>query len=146
MISTQNCHYIVNTDVNLISLWFSVQLLQLVKSRSKEQRLGILFEGQNRKDYTFNSMQVCVDEGKVEKWRGVKGRKKREGREKGGRAREKARGEGKGRGGGGKGERRLRKLGSVRVYAIYLSRCLSTVLSDSLGSTSVRWCSWSGTG
>ena len=50
-----------------------MQLLQLVKSRSKEQRLGILFEGQNRKDYTFNSMQVRVDEGgKVEKRSGEK--------------------------------------------------------------------------
>ena len=88
-----------------------MQLLQLVKSRSKEQRLGILFEGQNRKDYTFNSMQVCVDEGKVEKWRGVKGRKKREGRENGGRAREKARGEGKGRGGWREGGKKAKESG-----------------------------------
>ena len=34
------------------------QVLQLVKSRSKENRLGIQLEGQNRKDYLFNSMQV----------------------------------------------------------------------------------------
>ena len=34
------------------------QVLQLVKSRSKEQRLGIQLEGQNRSNYLFNSMQV----------------------------------------------------------------------------------------
>lgn len=34
------------------------QLLQLVKSRSREQKLGILIEGQSRKDYNFNSMQA----------------------------------------------------------------------------------------
>ena len=33
-------------------------VIQLIKSRSKEQKLGILFEGQNRRDYTFASMQV----------------------------------------------------------------------------------------
>ena len=63
----------------------------------------------------------------------MKGRKKRrgdvDGRKEGGPGR-KARGEGKG------------KVGSVHVYAIYFS-CLSTV--GSLGSTSVRSCSWSGT-
>ena len=35
------------------------QVQQLVKSRSKEQRLGILLEGQGRKDYMFESLQVC---------------------------------------------------------------------------------------
>lgn len=34
------------------------QLLQLVKSRSKETRLSVIFEGQGRKEYTFNDMQV----------------------------------------------------------------------------------------
>ena len=38
------------------------QVLQLVKSRSKEQRLGIQLEGQNRNNYLFNSMQVCEGE------------------------------------------------------------------------------------
>jgi len=31
---------------------------QLVKSRSKEQRLGIVLEGQGRKDYMFENLQV----------------------------------------------------------------------------------------
>ena len=35
------------------------QVQQLVKSRSKEQRLGILLEGQGRKDYMFENLQVC---------------------------------------------------------------------------------------
>ena len=34
------------------------QVLQLIKSRSKEQRLGILLAGQNRKDHNFINMQV----------------------------------------------------------------------------------------
>ena len=34
------------------------QVHQLVKSRSKEQRLGIILEGQGRKDYLFESLQV----------------------------------------------------------------------------------------
>ena len=36
------------------------KVLQLVKSRSRDQRLGILLEGQSRKDYLFGSMQVCM--------------------------------------------------------------------------------------
>lgn len=43
------------------------QVLQLVKSRSKEQRLGIQLEGQNRNNYLFNSMQV---------YRGERGRER----------------------------------------------------------------------
>ena len=39
-------------------LYFSFLVTQLIKSRSKEQKLGVLFEGHNRKDYVFNSMQV----------------------------------------------------------------------------------------
>ena len=39
------------------------QVHQLVKSRSKEQRLGIILEGQGRKDYMFESLQVCKWEG-----------------------------------------------------------------------------------
>ena len=39
------------------------QVLQLVKSRSKEQRLGIQLEGQNRSNYLFNSMQVMEGQG-----------------------------------------------------------------------------------
>ena len=34
------------------------QLLQLVKSRSRETRLTVLFQGQSRKEYIFNDMQV----------------------------------------------------------------------------------------
>ncbi|XP_065886590.1 phosphatidylinositol 3,4,5-trisphosphate 5-phosphatase 2-like [Dysidea avara] len=34
------------------------QIHQLVKSRSKEQRLGIVLEGQGRKDYMFESLQA----------------------------------------------------------------------------------------
>ncbi|CAI8000462.1 Phosphatidylinositol 3,4,5-trisphosphate 5-phosphatase 2 [Geodia barretti] len=34
------------------------QVLQLIKSRSKEQRLGILLAGQNRKDHNFINMQA----------------------------------------------------------------------------------------
>ena len=36
------------------------QVLQLIKSRSKEQRLGILLAGQSRKDHIFVGMQVNV--------------------------------------------------------------------------------------
>lgn len=35
------------------------QLLQLVKSRSRETRLSVVFQGQSRKEYIFNDMQVC---------------------------------------------------------------------------------------
>ena len=38
------------------------QVLQLIKSRSKEQRLGILLAGQNRKDHNFINMQVYTRE------------------------------------------------------------------------------------
>ena len=43
------------------------QVLQLVKSRSKDQRLGILLEGQSKKDYLFNSMQVGFVARKLER-------------------------------------------------------------------------------
>ena len=36
------------------------QVLQLIKSRSKEQRLGVLLAGQGRKEFIFLSMQVCI--------------------------------------------------------------------------------------
>ena len=35
------------------------QVLQLIKSRSKEQRLGVVLSGPGRKDFVFESMQVC---------------------------------------------------------------------------------------
>ena len=35
------------------------QLLQLVKSRSRDTRLSVVFQGQSRKEYIFNDMQVC---------------------------------------------------------------------------------------
>ncbi len=34
------------------------QLMQLVKSRSRDSRLSVVFQGQSRKEYIFNDMQV----------------------------------------------------------------------------------------
>ena len=39
------------------------QLLQLVKSRSRESRLSVVFQGQSRKEYIFNDMQVSRGRG-----------------------------------------------------------------------------------
>jgi len=36
------------------------QLLQLVKSRSKDTRLTVVLEGQGKKDYIFSDMRVCI--------------------------------------------------------------------------------------
>jgi hypothetical protein len=49
--ATSSCVYVC------VSLDHAV--IQLIKSRSKVQKLGVLFEGRQRKDYTFASMQVC---------------------------------------------------------------------------------------
>lgn len=37
-----------------------VTVTQLIKSRSKANKLGVLFEGGTRKDYTFTDMQVIL--------------------------------------------------------------------------------------
>ena len=55
------------------------QVLQLVKSRSKEQRLGVLLAGQSRKDHNFVNMQASRGrEGEREKERGSEGERERE--------------------------------------------------------------------
>lgn len=54
---------IVGKTGELGSTFDHTQVHQLVKSRSKEQRLGIVLEGQGRKDYMFESLQVCWWEG-----------------------------------------------------------------------------------
>ena len=52
-------HFLIHSLYPLILLFSIVfSVLQLIKSRDKEQKLGILFDTNIRKDYTFSNMQV----------------------------------------------------------------------------------------
>ena len=45
-------------DENTAQVYFQWQLKQLINSRSKERKLGIILEGQGRKDFVFETLKV----------------------------------------------------------------------------------------
>ena len=47
-------------DESTAQIYFQWQIKQLINSRSKERKLGIILEGQGRKDVTFETLKVCV--------------------------------------------------------------------------------------
>ena len=105
MVNLKQCHFqFFKPGDSQRQTYEHSQLLQLVKSRSRDSRLGVVFQGQSRKEYIFNDMQVRgagreggMEEGGRERGRrdgGMEGRRGRDGWKREGRRREGEMGDG----------------------------------------------------